>query len=235
MDFYSITDRGKIRKTNEDSICVESRNGFYMAAVADGLGGENAGDYASSETVNSLKIFFSENRIPNEKNTAELVRQISSKIYNLGLSKKNLNGMGTTLTAFFTDSKKLVWVHSGDSRLWLFRKNKLIQITNDHRFIQDLIDDHTISQEEADVHPMKNLLDQCVGTPECAPDTGTLNLETGDFIILSSDGLHDFISGDQIQKTIKDSLSPEIICKNLLNLALEVGGKDNISVICSKV
>ncbi len=129
-------------------------------------------------------------------------KQIHKKVKN----NSGLEGMGTTATIAVSYKNKVFWTHVGDSRMYLFHDKKIKQITTDHTFIQDLIDDSTLTLDQAKKHPLRNMLDQCVGCDEMDPDSGMLKIKKNDRLLLCSDGLTKHLSDLQIESILQENL-----------------------------
>jgi len=138
--------------------------------------------------------------------------------------------MGSTATIAVLYKNKTFWIHVGDSRIYLLHNKKIKQITTDHTFIQDLIEDGTITLEQAKTHPLKDMLDQCVGCDEIQPDTGVFNLRKNDRLLLCSDGLSRHLSDLQIESILATN-TVQKTCQQLIQATLKMGGTDNVTVI----
>ncbi|MFO8031861.1 MAG: protein phosphatase 2C domain-containing protein [Desulfohalobiaceae bacterium] len=166
----------------------------------------------------------------NEHDLAQLLLQAGSSIRRKAEAEPELEGMGTTGTIALICRATLFWAHVGDSRLYLARQERLMQISRDHTFIQDLLDDGTLSHEKAREHPLRNMLDQCVGCGSLQPDSGRISLQARDKLLLCSDGLTLHVLEQEIQNSLQ-SESARQTAEDLLNLALQAGGRDNITVL----
>jgi PPM family protein phosphatase len=210
------------------------KDGGLLAAVADGMGGEARGDMAAQLAVDVLKEqdCLAE---PIEATLASLLKEADAKIARVVVTTPSLEGMGATLTTVVVADDKVHWAHVGDSRLYLLRDNALKQITTDHSFLQTFLDEGSITPEQAETHPFRNVLDQCVGCSECLPDYGVFEIFSGDFVLLSSDGLHKFVPENEIVSILGLDTTLENHVATLIAAALERGGKDNITVIVIKI
>ena len=232
---HVISDIGLVRETNEDSyVCSPP----HLFIVADGMGGHVAGEIASKLAVKTVNGYIQEHV---GKDNLELllkqaIIQANTSIYQMALSKEDFSGMGTTVTAVYIDGKKLHWGHVGDSRIYLLRKGELRQITNDHSLVWELVQSGSITREDAQNHPKRNILTRAVGT-SCliSVDTGTLSLETGDVVLMCTDGLTNMVSEEEIYKLIqRKDCDPSSIVEQLVLQAKNAGGFDNITTILLK-
>ena len=241
---YAVkTDIGNVRQTNEDSFLVLEDIGFF--AVADGMGGHAGGEIASQMCVDELAQHlrqplakFRSSPLAKGANTLEsmkaicdpIIQMISTKIYERALVEPALKGMGTTLTSVFLLYNRAYYAHVGDSRLYLFRKGFLYQISVDHTLVQDLLQEKSINKEEFKTHKLRNIITRCVGFQEVENiDYGEIILENGDLLLLCSDGLSSLLEDTEIALELltgrMEALDP------LVNLAKNHGGSDNITVI----
>ncbi|MBW9222752.1 serine/threonine-protein phosphatase [Methanothermococcus sp. SCGC AD-155-C09] len=225
------------RAHNEDCILLKKINDIYLLAVADGIGGHSAGEIASEMAVNTLKEVITEKY--REDQSTEEIKEILREAYNLAHNKIKENatgdrkGMGTTLTTAVIKGDKCIIANCGDSRAYLIRDGKVIDRTKDHSFVQALIDSGQISEEKAMTHPMKNIITSALGLDEFKVDDYLWDLKKGDILLLSSDGLHDYVNKEDILKVIDRNNNPEEIVNELLNIALEKT-EDNVSIVVYK-
>ncbi len=227
-----ITDRGKIRETNEDAYLIEFDQNNILA-VADGMGGHKGGEVASSTAIEMVEqIDFNCNGEFNEL-FQNVFSEINNKIINKGLDDISLKGMGTTLSLCLICGENMYYGHVGDSRIYLYRNKSLSKISTDHSYVNQLVSQGKISPEEAFTHPKRNILTQAIGLERNLDlDIGKVKLNSGDFILICSDGLTDMIREKEVELIISD-FYPEVkkINDNLLTKALEAGGSDNITFI----
>jgi serine/threonine protein phosphatase PrpC len=246
LRFAAKTDAGKVRAHNEDAIEWNDRSG--LAVLADGMGGYNAGEIASSMAATTFKSFL-EGRLDESgwlrstQSTRQLERLLvdaaeaaNRRILAASLSQPEFSGMGTTLVAALFRLNRLVLAHIGDSRTYRFRQGILTQLTRDHSQLQEQIDAGLVSPEWARFAPNKNLITRALGVgDEIEVDTSVHALEPGDLYLLCSDGLSDMLSTEQIVELLSQESDLESTCVDLVNAANYNGGRDNISVILIKV
>lgn len=236
MIYYSITDKGRIRKQNEDFVYAPQGNGGYFAIVADGMGGHKAGEVASRLVVHTV-IENLKNLLPEDISEEVLSNALilaNKNVWNESHADQHKEGMGSTATvAVFKDSKAIIG-HVGDSRAYLYRERKLSQITKDHSYVQMLIDNGYITKKEASNHPARNVITRAVGTDEDLDvDIYTVQLKQGDTILLCSDGLNVAVPDNEIETTLGRGIA--YAAGALIEAALNNGGSDNISVVLAYV
>jgi len=239
------SDRGRNRQNNEDRVLVWQKEPLLLAVVADGMGGAMAGEEASRIAVESVTASLNTPHsyqaflaMPHDDLTERLldgVRQANLNILHHARRNPELKGMGTTLTLAFAHGHDVYLAHVGDSRAYLIdaHDESIIQLTQDHSFVQALVLAGHITSEEAEHHPMKHVLYRALGQSEDL-DVDLLSgvyLNIGDRLLLCSDGLTLHVSPDEILEQTLAQESPERISANLINLANARGGKDNISVV----
>lgn len=224
---FQATHVGKVRRNNEDSLIVIEPETFV---VADGMGGASAGEVASQMLVETVKNFLTNSPAPwDETILAQAVVRANDDIWNLSLQNENYRGMGTTATILYLDGNRACFAHVGDSRLYLLRDCALEQITKDHSYVETLVRRGELTHEEARVHPMKNVLTQAVGAmPEVQIDAASFLAQTDDVFLLCTDGLTNMVDDETIARILQTSPNP---ADDLINAALDNGGKDNVSVI----
>ncbi len=211
---------------------LHERRGM-LALVADGMGGHQAGQVASQLAVDVIRQDYYER---NEKDPTKALRQAfikaNSVIYKASISKPDLQGMGTTCSALVLKNGQYWFAHVGDSRLYWLRNGKLLQLTEDHTMVMDLVNNGLIRPADAQHHPDKNIITRALGTRagvEVSVSPGPKPVQIGDYYILCSDGLHDLVDDNEIRQSVL-SEPPYGACAELISLAKERGGYDNISV-----
>ena len=241
------THPGMVRNNNQDHIYLLELDTFLLAIVADGMGGAAGGEEASRiaiETIQSqvnTEILHDLDRYVDMDSTAlaiqlaNFVTMANVQIVSRSEEDPSLKGMGTTLTLAFIRQDELILAHVGDSRAYIYREDesKLEQLTVDHSFVQALVQAGHLSPDEASMHPMKNVLYRALGQmPEMDVDIyANTHVYPGDRLLLCSDGLTLHVEEDEIQQVIETESNPFEVTKQLVDLANERGGKDNISVI----
>ncbi|MGY1746318.1 PP2C family protein-serine/threonine phosphatase [Blastococcus sp. SYSU D00695] len=231
LRYAARSDRGLVRGNNQDSVYAGPR----LLAVADGMGGHAAGDVASKVVIAALE-HLDEDAPPSDMLQAlrAAVFDGSEHLREVIRESPQLEGMGTTLTAVLFAGGRLALCHVGDSRAYLLRDGELSQITHDDTFVQTLIDDGRITQEEANHHPQRSLLLRALNGQDVDPDLSMREARAGDRYLLCSDGLSGVVSEETIATTLMDP-DPQSCADRLIELALRSGGPDNITVIVADV
>ncbi|MGY1770274.1 PP2C family protein-serine/threonine phosphatase [Blastococcus sp. SYSU D00813] len=231
LRYAARSDRGLVRGNNQDSVYAGPR----LLAVADGMGGHAAGDVASKVVIAALE-HLDEDAPPSDMLQAlrAAVFDGSEHLREVIRESPQLEGMGTTLTAVLFAGGRLALCHVGDSRAYLLRDGELTQITHDDTFVQTLIDDGRITQEEANHHPQRSLLLRALNGQDVDPDLSMREARAGDRYLLCSDGLSGVVSEETIANTLMDP-DPQSCADRLIELALRSGGPDNITVIVADV
>lgn len=220
------TDVGRIRKNNQDSVILG--NGLF--GVADGMGGHNGGEIASAGLRDGL-LRETEGKEPSSELLTESVKKVNYEIWDQQEKDASLTGMGTTLTILWPTEKEMIIGQVGDSRAYLIRNNEMKQVTSDHSMVADMVRRGVLTEEQAACHPMRNYITRAVGTDDTVEvDIISVPRMNGDRWIVCSDGLYGQISKQELEETAKIS-SLEEAAEKLLELALDHGGKDNISFI----
>jgi PPM family protein phosphatase len=230
--FAAATDVGRMRKNNEDSYLSSQP----VAAVADGMGGHSAGEVASAIAIEELDAL--RGRGPWENETAatddlkQAILRANRRIREMAASDRKLNGMGTTLVALLEDGDMVHVANIGDSRGYLLRQGELSQVTVDHSLVQELVDDGRLSPEDAERHPQRSVITRALGIDrEVEFDLFTYKLQVGDRLLLCSDGLSDVVEPAQIRKVLLRVRNAQRAARELVGVANEQGGPDNITVI----
>jgi PPM family protein phosphatase len=236
------TDIGLVRKINEDSfLCekLESSEDSYLHIVADGMGGHNAGEVASSMAVQEIAAYIEgsiETLKLGDREIQDLIRNAilhaNDKVYKTSIVKSNCLGMGTTLSMVLVKDHRLYIGHVGDSRVYLIRDNAIIRLTEDHSLVAELIKAGTIKPEEANSHPQKNVITRALGTEyTLEPDISLYDMQDGDFILICTDGLSNAVYEEDMINAIVTTSDLNDACELLVNKAKESGGFDNITAV----
>jgi len=242
---FGVSDPGLKRENNEDAFlmvtagdkgCDTGKLG-NLFVVADGMGGHAAGETASRMACQAMRVYYRTREDPAEhveETLARIIEATSRKILDHALKNPALSGMGTTLSVLVLRSDKAIIAHVGDSRIYRLRSTDLEQLTKDHTQVQVLVEMGRLTQEEALTHPMRHVITHAVGTRKGHDDifTSRQTVLPGDRFLMCSDGLHDMVAKDVIEQSLSSGRSPETICKDLLDKALENGGGDNVTILC---
>ena len=227
-DSAGSTDAGRKRRRNEDSFVIEPP----LFAVADGMGGAQAGEVASRLAAAAFREFHEADDLAPEERVATIIQEANRRIYERARSDAQASGMGTTITAALVTEEGVAVGHVGDSRAYRLRQGLLEQLTEDHSLVADLVRSGRLSPDEADAHPQRSVITRALGTdPEVDVDSFTADAEAGDVFLLCSDGLTTMVDEDQIAETIARSSSLEQATKALVKAANRAGGEDNVTVV----
>ncbi|MCJ7690804.1 MAG: Stp1/IreP family PP2C-type Ser/Thr phosphatase [Clostridiaceae bacterium] len=229
-----LSDIGNVRKTNEDSVGYFESTDIGIYAVADGMGGHNAGEVASELAINTIIEYIKDNHstLDMKKVISEAIKFANEKIYDMASGDDSLKGMGTTITMCLIKQSKMVVANVGDSSCYMLdNKRKLIKITRDHSLVQQLLDNGTITEEKARNHPNKNIITRALGTNESVEvDLFDVDLTNVNKCILCTDGLSNEVTYSEMSNIITEN-DNDSSCKLLVGLSKSRGGRDNISVI----
>lgn len=256
FDTAKLNDVGQIRKNNEDACYAEESTftfndfvvdyGLYI--VADGMGGHQAGEIASNRSIEIIsqsildKIKSLSSIVNFSQFVVESIEKANIEIYNLSRTDPNYTGMGTTITLGLRIDKQLYIGHIGDSRAYLIRENNIFQLTNDHSLVASLVQAGMITKEEAKVHPERNKIFRSLGiSPNVKIDTYSIvgnqdyvDLQDSDSLVFCTDGLTNHVYDNEIREIVKIAGDANQACKQLIYLANQRGGDDNITVIVVK-
>ena len=222
------TDTGKKRRRNEDEYVVEPP----LFAIADGMGGAQAGELASSLAAGAVR--GGEGAAGGgEDYVVELIQEANRRVYQRSSQDAAVSGMGTTMTVALVEEGAVFFGHVGDSRAYLIRDGKLEQLTEDHSLVAELVRSGKLSPEEAETHPQRSVITRALGTdPDVDVDTFSIPTQPGDLFMLCSDGLTSMVEDDVILSTVekhRDNL--QTAAKALIRAANKGGGEDNITVV----
>ncbi|WP_375477987.1 PP2C family protein-serine/threonine phosphatase [uncultured Jatrophihabitans sp.] len=229
---YAVrSDLGLVRTNNEDSVYAGPR----LLAIADGMGGHAAGEVASQIVISTLEPLDEDRRVDDlMRALREAVVEANRRIADAVEQRKELEGMGTTLTALRFVGSQVGLVHVGDSRGYLLRNNQLSQITHDDTYVQYLVDSGKLTPDEAKDHPRRSVILRALLGAEVEPDVSIREARAGDRYLLCSDGLSDIVSAETILDTLGIS-DPQECADRLVELALRGGGPDNVTVVVADV
>lgn len=235
MKACAMTDTGRVRSANQDYVYASTEAVGVLPnlfLVADGMGGHQAGDYASRYIAENLVAFLKQEP---ETRIVPLLREgilkVNGMLYQKSLEMTELNGTGTTLVTAVIDDSAMVVANVGDSRLYLVR-NHLKQITKDHSFVEELVSLGQLERGSRDYHEKKNIITRAVGTEDKLEiDFFEVSLEPGDYVLMCSDGLSNMLEDAEIEEIICSELELSEKAEKLITVANDNGGKDNIAVV----
>jgi len=231
LEHFGLTDAGKVRKNNEDALLVGEGADETLFVVADGIGGFEAGEVASSMTVDVLR------QLGPDESFEDAIKDANRRILAAARDDDKLSGMGTTIVALrFGGAQREPRAevsHVGDSRAYLLREGALRPLTEDHSLVAELVRSGDLTRAQAAEHPQKNLITRALGAEdEVEADNMVLPVEAGDRLLLCSDGLSDMVSEDRIGAILKEGPGePEVPARKLISTALDAGGTDNVTVV----
>ena len=239
---------GKVRKNNEDYCMGEiiqiEDDSIGIFALADGMGGHNKGEVASKIAVDSIIDFLKDNILKSCKVKMDYLDDVikqgynyaNQKIYEKSMEDDSCKGMGTTLVVAVVYKNDAIIANVGDSRCYILHNNEFRKITKDHSVVEELVNAKLITEEEAKFHPRRNQITRAMGAEEIIiVDIFREKLEKNDILLLATDGLTGCVEDDEIKEIIEQDESIEKMCNELIDRANNNSGKDNISVILSKV
>jgi protein phosphatase len=225
------TDTGRERSANEDAYFARSP----AYAVADGMGGAQAGEVAARIAAETFETRFPDGVDP-EQELAGIASEANRRIFELSRSDESRSGMGTTLTGVFLSDAEISIVHVGDSRAYLFRDGQLRQLTRDHSLVEELRRRGQLTVEEAEEHPQRSIITRALGPEEDVEvDVHTHQVRSGDVFLLCSDGLTSMVREERVQEILAESKPLDETVDRLVDEANRMGGRDNITVVLFRV
>jgi protein phosphatase len=248
MYTYAVkVDKGAYEENNDDRALVGSMlvtdgesggsisSGTILAAVCDGVGGMAQGYRAATDTLECIKCLDREGVVSEDIRAA--IEQANKQIRNTQNAENLQNGLRTTIAGIYASDNNLMVYNAGDSRVYRFRYRFMTQLSKDHSLVRDMLDIGEITEEEAKTHPMKNIINKCVGNDETVNPRiveFSDDLMPDDIIMICSDGITDEMDESDIKEIIaehKEDESLVVCCRELINKAMECGSKDNMSII----
>lgn len=228
-----MTDTGRVRSVNQDAYCLDPDERFFM--VADGMGGHAGGQEASRLAIDTMQAFLVQ-QWDTDIDSETLLRQALLEANQAILKDQSLNpvrsDMGTTAVAIIFRADQTLYAHVGDSRLYRLRGAKLEQITEDHTWVGRAMRLGELTPDQARSHPMRHVLAQCLGRDDLDPiEVRSLSVQSGDRLLLCSDGLTEELSDQLIANHLKSIRASEKAAMALINAAKDRGGRDNITVV----
>ena len=238
---YAKSDVGKVREMNQDYYYISnSLDEVQLYILADGMGGYNGGEIASKIAVETAKNYIENNFKEIEKDRDSIIQLLGSSmeyanmvVYEKSQEKPELHGMGTTLEICLIYNNKVYIGHIGDSRIYRIRKEFIRKLTQDHSYVQKLVKEGKITKEQAEVHPQKNMLARALGCNAFVePDVMVKGFLKDDILVMCSDGLTNMVKTEIIYQEANKNI--EQAPKELVRIANENGGKDNVTVVIIK-
>ena len=246
VSFGFRTDIGKVRYGNEDALLLLPKYGIF--AVADGVGGQNSGEVASRKAMTGIESFLEKNPLTGASELsgkyrenwlngyfARCMQKVNSEIMSAADLNPEMKTMATTVVLCYLDIESVYIVNVGDSRAYILREGLMTQLTEDHTYVNKLINAGTLTKSEARMHPQKNIITKALGSVRnVEPDFYRFDLEDGDRILLCTDGLHGELSDDEIAEILRQDNDLNEIARKLVNSANAKGGHDNITVVLAE-
>ena len=222
------TDVGKVRANNQDAPIVSEKLRLY--GVADGMGGHKGGEVASTSARDDL-LRELEGKTPSVVALSGAIEEVNRQIYHQQEHDDALTGMGTTLSVLWMSDNFVYIGHVGDSRVYLLRDGEFKQMTLDHSLVEQLVREGVLTEEEAQNHPMRNIITRAIGTDESVEvDVVVEERRKGDLWLACSDGLHGLVDDRQMRDALRQ-YAPEKAADVLLKAALDAGGRDNVTLV----
>jgi len=222
------TDPGRVRRRNEDAFVVDPP----LFAVADGMGGAQAGEVASRLAAAAFREYREADELAPEERVRAIIKEANRRIYDRARTDSEVSGMGTTVTAALLTDGRVVIGHVGDSRAYRIRNGRLEQLTDDHSLVADLMRSGRLTAEEAEGHPQRSVITRALGTdPDVDVDTLVIEVEAGDLFLLCSDGLSTMVSDSEVLQTVERAATLDEAARGLVRAANTGGGEDNVTVV----
>ncbi len=241
MNSFGITDRGKVRRDNQDSFQIEriDEKSCLVAVLCDGMGGEKAGNIASSLAAKAFVTHVRERILTSAVRRPDIgtimiqaVSAANNMVFGYSCFDAEYTGMGTTLVAAVIFDGRVFIANVGDSRAYKLTRTKITQISHDHSLVQEMVDKGQLSQEEARKHPRRNVITRALGVDETVPcDIFTPKINKGDKLLLCSDGLTNMLTDEELLSTAKTGGDLISIGRQMLDQALDRGAPDNVTVV----
>ena len=238
---YAKSDIGKAREMNQDAYYIsDSSSEIKLYLLADGMGGYKGGEIASNLAIKCAQSYITNNFKETQKDKQSLIQLVASSmeyanmvVYEKSKEDKELEGMGTTLEICLIYNNKVYIGHIGDSRIYRIRKEFIRKLTQDHSYVQKLVKEGKITKEQAEVHPQKNMLTRALGCNAFVePDVMVKGFLKDDILVMCSDGLTNMVKTEIIYQEASKNI--EQAPKELVRIANENGGKDNVTVVIIK-
>lgn len=235
------SNKGIVRRNNEDACFVIPGSDVYI--VADGVGGNNSGEVASRTAVENIAGYVNDNDIRSNTTPEEIfdfmteaLACANTAIYSMGIEQPKYKGMATTVVMAYLYHGEAYIANLGDSRAYVFREGEIRRITKDHTYVNELIDKGVITEDEAEFHKQKNVITRALGAePGVAPDFYKLPLNSEDVLLLCTDGLYGEVGEAGMSQILAEGKNMNDTCADLVDAALQSGGRDNITVVCVRV
>ena len=235
MQVWGVTHRGAVRQQNQDAFSIRTLDdGRIIALVCDGMGGARAGNVASSMAVELfMEQFLKEGGASGDEERMERAADLANRqVFQLSTQEADCAGMGTTLVAALAGGQEAVILNEGDSRAYHVNEDGIVLITRDHSLVEDLVERGELTRDQARCHPHKNLITRALGAePVLMADCFRQPLSPGDYLLLCSDGLSNVVDEQEMLYEVIHGGEAETCCQRLLEVALDRGAPDNVTVV----
>lgn len=235
MQVWGVTHRGAVRQQNQDAFATrELPDGRILALVCDGMGGARAGNVASTMAVELFMEDFSRSapELREEERMQKAAALANDEVFQKSISDVYCAGMGTTIVAVLAAAGEAVILNEGDSRAYHINDEGIVQVTRDHSLVEDMVERGELTREQARSHPHKNLITRALGAePVLMADCFRQPLAPGDYLLLCSDGLSNVVSDQELLYEVIHGGEAESCCQRLLDIALDRGAPDNVTVV----
>ncbi|HYV15201.1 MAG TPA: Stp1/IreP family PP2C-type Ser/Thr phosphatase [Conexibacter sp.] len=226
-EHFEKSDTGRQRRVNEDAFFARAP----LFVLADGMGGAQAGEVASRLAAETFAAGLPEGGTPEQRLAAQAL-EANRRIHEVSRKREDRAGMGTTLTAAYVDADEIALAHVGDSRAYLLRDGELTRLTRDHTLVDELVRRGKLTEEEAAEHPQRSIITRALGPePDVEVDTLTYGAQSGDVVLLCSDGLTSMIGEPEVAAILRDADGLPAAGRALVDAANDAGGRDNITVV----
>ena len=224
------SDKGRKSSQNEDFYVIDTEKNLYL--LADGMGGYHYGEVASRAACELFTVYFDPKTRDFETHMKDILVKINSHLYNQGTARGENQKMGATFLACALAGHCAHLCHAGDVRAYVFRRGQLRQLTRDHSTVAEMVALGYLSAHEALSHPLRHIVNRSLGTrPGITPDYNCLDIQNGDTLLLCSDGLWNMVEDEVVRETLEKMETPEQTVEELINLANQAGGADNITAL----
>lgn len=234
MQIWGITHRGTVRQQNQDAYAAKNLDdGRVIALVCDGMGGARAGNVASAMAVDLFMNQFLEGNGSSDRERMQQAAALANdQVFQKAAADPDCAGMGTTLVAALVDEQEALVLNEGDSRAYYINQNGIVQVTRDHSLVEDMVQRGELTREQARNHPHKNLITRALGAePVLLADCFRQPMAEGDYLLLCSDGLSNVVTDQEMLYEVIHGGAADSCCQRLLDIALERGAPDNVTVV----
>lgn len=232
MEYTALTDVGKKRTNNEDSYLINDKGRQKLFIIADGMGGHNAGEVASGEACRMVDKYIQTHDGSIDEVLRSAVRHANRELFIRASENNAMSGMGTTIDVLLAEKNKIHVAHVGDSRVYIISRDSVRKITHDHSVVGMMMDSGSITEEEARVHPQRNLITRAVGTAMTVEvDIVNETIHNGEWVLMCTDGLTNMVPKDEICRIVTTASNITAAANKLVEKAKENGGDDNITVV----